>query len=108
MRRKAALAETTEKQRILSLFLCLLTCFSGGVFLATCFLHLLPELSEHLAHMKEEYHYTWNYPVAELLSCIGFFSLFFFEESVLLLMPSIGHSHMHSAAAITASSVDEK
>ena len=65
LRRKAALAETSRKQRFVSLFLCMLTCFSGGVFLATCFLHLLPELNEHLLEMKIAHNYEWDYPIAE-------------------------------------------
>lgn len=49
LRKSAASAATSSKQRNVSLVLCLLTCFSGGVFLATCFLHLFPELKEHLS-----------------------------------------------------------
>lgn len=48
LRKHAASASTSAKQRNVSLVLCLLTCFSGGVFFATCFLHLFPELTEHL------------------------------------------------------------
>uniref|UniRef100_A0A1I7ZYT8 Zinc transporter ZIP10 n=1 Tax=Steinernema glaseri TaxID=37863 RepID=A0A1I7ZYT8_9BILA len=73
----------------------MLTCFSGGVFLGTCFLHLFPELLEHLETMKTTYKYDLHYPVAELLSCAGFFLLFFLEELVLKLIPSIGHGHSH-------------
>ena len=73
----------------------MLTCFSGGVFLATCFLHLLPELQEHFINMQKAYDYHFHYPIAELLSCAGFFFLFTFEEVVLILIPSIGHGHVH-------------
>ncbi|KHN78888.1 Zinc transporter ZIP3 [Toxocara canis] len=105
LRKSAASAATSAKQRNVSLVLCLLTCFSGGVFLATCFLHLFPELKEHLSKMEEEYEFHVSYPVAELLSCCGFFLLFFLEELFLLVVPGLGHSHgppsanfMHSEA----------
>uniref|UniRef100_A0A914UNI6 Uncharacterized protein n=1 Tax=Plectus sambesii TaxID=2011161 RepID=A0A914UNI6_9BILA len=44
LRKNAALASTDSQHRSASLALCLLTCFSGGVFLATCFLDLLPDV----------------------------------------------------------------
>ncbi|KAL3997911.1 ZIP Zinc transporter family protein [Acanthocheilonema viteae] len=93
LRKHAASASTSAKQRNVSLVLCLLTCFSGGVFFATCFLHLFPELTECLNEMKQEYGFSVSYPLAELLSCIGFFLLFFVEEVILLLIPGAGHLH---------------
>uniref|UniRef100_A0A0M3JVV5 Zinc transporter ZIP2 (inferred by orthology to a human protein) n=1 Tax=Anisakis simplex TaxID=6269 RepID=A0A0M3JVV5_ANISI len=98
LRKSAALAPTSAKQRNVSLVLCLLTCFSGGVFLATCFLHLFPELQEHLSTMEEEYEFYVSYPIAELLSCCGFFLLFFLEELFLLLVPGMAHSHGPSSS----------
>ncbi|CAG9540332.1 unnamed protein product [Cercopithifilaria johnstoni] len=96
LRKHAASASTSTKQRNVSLVLCLLTCFSGGVFFATCFLHLFPELTEHLHEMKQEYGFSVSYPLAELLSCVGFFLLFFVEEVILFLIP--GASHLHGPA----------
>ncbi|EJW83709.1 hypothetical protein WUBG_05380 [Wuchereria bancrofti] len=103
LRKHAASASTSAKQRNVSLVLCLLTCFSGGVFFATCFLHLFPELTEHLHEMKEEYGFSVSYPLAELLSCIGFFLLFFVEEVILLLLPGAGHLHAPTGAQIAES-----
>lgn len=77
------------------MFLCLLTCFSGGVFLATCFLHLFPELQENITNLRENYGFDVDYPLAELLSCLGFFLLFFLEEVVIMLIPSMAHGHSH-------------
>uniref|UniRef100_A0A0N5BW52 Zinc transporter ZIP3 n=1 Tax=Strongyloides papillosus TaxID=174720 RepID=A0A0N5BW52_STREA len=82
--------------RFSSLSLCMLTCFSGGVFLATCFLHLLPELNDHIKHAIYEHNLHVDYPLAELLACIGFFFLFFIEELVLKFIPGAGHGHSHS------------
>ncbi|VIO96664.1 Uncharacterized protein BM_BM4439 [Brugia malayi] len=103
LRKHAASASTSAKQRNVSLVLCLLTCFSGGVFFATCFLHLFPELTEHLHEMKKEYGFSVSYPLAELLSCIGFFLLFFVEEVILLLLPGAGHLHAPTGAQIAES-----
>ncbi|TKR96064.1 hypothetical protein L596_010141 [Steinernema carpocapsae] len=100
LRKRAALAATPGKASVMSLTLCLLTCFSGGVFLGTCFMHLFPELLEHLEKMKQSYSYDLHYPVAELLSCLGFFLLFFLEELVLKLIPSLGHGHSHGTGNV--------
>ncbi|EYC03725.1 hypothetical protein Y032_0092g2590 [Ancylostoma ceylanicum] len=95
LRRSAALASSSRQHRHVSLVLCLLTCFSGGVFLATCFLHLFPELVENVRKLDELYNFYIDYPVAELLSCAGFFLLFFLEEVVIMAIPSLAHSHSH-------------
>uniref|UniRef100_A0A0N5AX90 Zinc transporter ZIP3 n=1 Tax=Syphacia muris TaxID=451379 RepID=A0A0N5AX90_9BILA len=95
LRKSAASASSLAKRRGFSLMLCLLTCFSGGVFFATCFLHLFPELNEHLNHVID-YHMDVSYPLAELLSCCGFFLLFFLEEIFLLALPGLAHSHSSS------------
>ncbi|KAK6730944.1 hypothetical protein RB195_007424 [Necator americanus] len=41
------------------------------------------------------YNFYIDYPVAELLSCAGFFLLFFLEEVVIMAIPSLAHSHSH-------------
>lgn len=50
--------------------------------------------------MKEEYGFSVSYPLAELLSCVGFFLLFFVEEVILLLLPGAGHLHGPTGAQI--------
>uniref|UniRef100_A0A914WI40 Uncharacterized protein n=1 Tax=Plectus sambesii TaxID=2011161 RepID=A0A914WI40_9BILA len=93
LRKNAALASTDSQHRSASLALCLLTCFSGGVFLATCFLDLLPDVNEHLRELKTKMNIHSEYPFAELLSCVGFFLVFGLEEIVLKLIPGLSHSH---------------
>lgn len=44
-----------------------------------------------------------SYPLAELLSCIGFFLLFFVEEVILLLLPGAGHLHGPTGVQIAGS-----
>ena len=72
--------QTNPKNNIL---VNLLLCFGGGVLLCTTFLHLLPEVSEHVGSLQE----TGDLPemnthFAELLMCIGFFTMYFIEECV--------------------------
>uniref|UniRef100_A0A914W5S2 Zinc transporter ZIP1 n=1 Tax=Plectus sambesii TaxID=2011161 RepID=A0A914W5S2_9BILA len=98
LRKNAALASTDSQHRSASLTLCLLTCFSGGVFLATCFLDLLPDVNEHLRELKKKMDIHSEYPFAELLSCVGFFLVFGLEEIVLKLIPGLGHSHKRESS----------
>lgn len=51
----------------------------GGVLLATCFAHLLPEVRESLTDQLKDY---CRIPLAELIVCLGFFLVYFVEESV--------------------------
>ncbi|XP_057660343.1 zinc transporter ZIP1-like isoform X2 [Diorhabda carinulata] len=52
----------------------------GGVLLCTTFVHLLPEVNEHF----EDLNLTPDIeiPYAEVLMCIGFFTMYFIEECV--------------------------
>ncbi|CAB3408983.1 unnamed protein product [Caenorhabditis bovis] len=98
LRHEAATAQSSSKHKHVSMVLCLLTCFSGGVFLATCFLHLFPELVENVDKLNEVYGIHFDYPVAELLSCLGFFLLFFLEETIILAIPALAHGHSHTSS----------
>lgn len=48
--------------------------------------------------MEDKYEYHIHYPIAELLSCGGFFLLFALEEIVIMLIPSMAHGHRHSGS----------
>lgn len=53
--------------------------FSGGILLATCFIHMIPEVREHLLEtLKEKY----VFPFTETLVCVGFFIIYVIEELV--------------------------
>ncbi|CAI5438818.1 unnamed protein product [Caenorhabditis angaria] len=97
LRHEAATAQSSKKHKHVSLVLCLLTCFSGGVFLATCFLHLFPELVENVKKLETDHGIHYDYPVAELLSCMGFFLLFFLEEVIIMAIPAMAHGHSHGS-----------
>lgn len=66
----------------------LLLCFGGGVLLCTTFLHLLPEVAEHVEELQNaERLPNFKMHFAEFLMCIGFFTMYFVEECV--------HSYLH-------------
>lgn len=70
-----------------SLIVSLLLAFGGGVLLCTTFMHLLPEVKERITELQE----SGELPVlpfhfAELLMCIGFFTMYFVEELVHLYL----------------------
>ncbi|CAG9860968.1 unnamed protein product [Phyllotreta striolata] len=50
----------------------------GGVLLCTTFIHMLPEVNESF----EQFDITPNMHYAEILMCIGFFTMYFVEECV--------------------------
>lgn len=60
-------------------------CFSGGVFLATCFLHLIPETREKVKEVMKYLGSTSQYPVAELLTMTGFYAVLFMEQIIQLI-----------------------
>lgn len=52
----------------------------GGVLLATCFIHMIPEVRHAIeSHSGPAAH---QFPFTELLVCIGFFIVYIVEESV--------------------------
>ena len=55
-----------------------LLCFGGGVLMATCFSHLLPEVIASFESVEA----TANKPIGEIMFCAGFFLIYFVEELV--------------------------
>ncbi|CAK1550571.1 unnamed protein product [Leptosia nina] len=57
--------------------------FGGGVLLSTTFLHLLPEVDHNIEHLVEEGHMRqFDFSLAALLMCCGFFIMYLVEEVV--------------------------
>lgn len=86
-----------------SIVISLLLCFGGGVLLATTFLHLLPEMTESITALQEAGklpHFEFHF--AEMLMCIGFFTMYFVEELVHLCM----HHREHSASSRKSSDAE--
>lgn len=70
-----------------SLIVSLLLAFGGGVLLCTTFMHLLPEVKERIAELQESGELReLPFHFAELLMCIGFFTMYFVEELVHLYL----------------------
>ena len=68
------------------------SCFSGGVFIAACLLDLVPEANEKieeiLDEIKNQYDVEIDFPVTNLLLCLGFFMILTLEQAVLGLQES--------------------
>ena len=73
--------------------LCL--CFGGGVLLATCFIHMIPEVRESLEAVKRSgssvIPRNTSFPLAELFICCGFFLVYVIEEVAHRLFVHSGH-----------------
>lgn len=66
------------------LWMGILRCFGGGVFLGTILFHMLPEVKDMIAEsILEPYHVS--YPVAEAIIAGGFFMICFFEKVVMTI-----------------------
>ncbi|KAK3096462.1 hypothetical protein FSP39_000460 [Pinctada imbricata] len=71
-----------KKKRTLDYMISSLKCFSGGIFLGVCFLHLLPDTRLKFGEMLTQIRSHSEYPVAELLTMAGFFGVIFTEHGI--------------------------
>ena len=71
-----------KKKRTLDYMISSMKCFTGGVFLGTCFLHLIPETRLKFGEMMTQIRSQSEYPVAELLTMAGFFGVIFTEHGI--------------------------
>ena len=70
-----------------------MNCFSGGVFLGACFLHLLPEVIDKYEVVMKQLTKQIDFPLAELLIMSGFFLIMLIEHGVMSVKGQHGHSH---------------
>ena len=70
-----------KTQRIISL----LNCFAGGVFLATTFLHLFPEVKEGMEALLKEEGVDTPFPITEFTITGGMFVIMFIEHLVMTI-----------------------
>ncbi|XP_035675269.1 zinc transporter ZIP3-like [Branchiostoma floridae] len=91
--------------RLGSRFLGKVNSFVGGVFFATCFLHLLPEVRKDLGNNLRGYGIVTAYPVAELVTCVGFFIVHLVESLTHLCLP---HDESPSRDRRSYNTVDEE
>lgn len=85
LRRAALQTEPARRRRCFVTAFSMLSCFGGGVFLATCLLDLLPDSIESIDQGKEKMSLTIAFPLAELLVCIGFFVVLSMEQTIMFL-----------------------
>lgn len=60
-----------------------LSCYAAGVFLATCFLDLLPGVRRHLITVLYAMNINTGFPVAEFIMSMGLFLILIVEQIVL-------------------------
>ncbi|KAK3798805.1 hypothetical protein RRG08_040636 [Elysia crispata] len=88
--------EQSEKfNRIRKRVISYLTCFSGGVFLGACLLHLLPEGSEKVEEYLQKTESNVHYPLFEVMIAAGFFLIALIEQLAHKLLHASGHAHSH-------------
>ncbi|ESP05556.1 hypothetical protein LOTGIDRAFT_103006 [Lottia gigantea] len=61
----------------------LLSCFAAGVFLATCFLDLLPGVRRTMVHVLYRLDIYTGFPMSEFVMVFGFFLILIVEQIVL-------------------------
>jgi len=67
------------------LFVSLVGTFGGGVFLATCLLDLLVDVTEDFEEFFDQAGLDIDFPFAEFTACVGFFLILFLEQLVLFI-----------------------
>ncbi|EYB85707.1 hypothetical protein Y032_0293g1622 [Ancylostoma ceylanicum] len=75
-------------------WLSLLSCFSGGVFMGTCFLDIIPHINESYEDFKLLSGTDFEFPLPQFSTCIGFFLVYLIEE-VCMKVFSMKHDHSH-------------
>ncbi|CAI5447529.1 unnamed protein product [Caenorhabditis angaria] len=77
-----------------------LTCFAGGVFLATCFLDIIPHINEGYEDLLATYELSWHFAYPQFVTCCGFFFIYFIEEFTTFVFGAAGteaqHGHSHN------------
>ncbi|XP_019631410.1 PREDICTED: zinc transporter ZIP3-like [Branchiostoma belcheri] len=107
-----------QRQRRTSRALGLMSCFAGGVFLATCFLGLLPTVREKVESALTMKDIKVNYPLAETVTIVGLLLSVFVEQVVhtcqkkpqrtsLLKMETLGSSKQTSRLGRSSESDSE-
>ncbi|KAI8793060.1 zinc transporter ZIP3, partial [Biomphalaria glabrata] len=72
----------TRGRNSVDYFLCGLRLFSGGIYLATCFLHLMPDTRVKMDSVMKNMGSNTTYAVPELLVMSGFYAVVFVEQII--------------------------
>ncbi|MGH0128505.1 UNVERIFIED_CONTAM: hypothetical protein FKN15_027536 [Acipenser sinensis] len=70
---------TATRRTVLSL----VSCFAGGVFLATCLLDLVPDYLAGITEVFDSLQVTLQFPLPEFIMAMGFFLVLVMEQMVL-------------------------
>uniref|UniRef100_A0A7I4XVB7 Zinc transporter ZIP3 n=1 Tax=Haemonchus contortus TaxID=6289 RepID=A0A7I4XVB7_HAECO len=76
-------------------WLSLLSCFSGGVFMGTCFLDIIPHINENYEDFKVLSGTNFEFPLPQFFTCVGFFLVYLIEE---ICIKVFAMKHDHSSA----------
>ncbi|XP_061462844.1 zinc transporter ZIP1 [Rhineura floridana] len=75
----AATSSSATRRKVLSL----VSCFAGGVFLATCLLDLIPDYLAGINEAFDDLRVTLRFPLQEFILAMGFFLVLVLEQIVL-------------------------
>ncbi|KAE9548442.1 hypothetical protein FO519_008339, partial [Halicephalobus sp. NKZ332] len=89
------LNKNSEESKRASWIMTLLSCFGGGVFIATCFLDIFPHVAENFEEFKEKSGWGTTFPIPQFCACLGFFLVYFLEEISLKIFSGDHHGHFH-------------
>lgn len=80
--------------------LSLVSCFAGGVFLATCLLDLLPDYLAAIDEALEALHVTLQFPLQEFILAMGFFLVLVMEQITLAYKEQSSPPHPEETRAL--------
>ena len=88
--------ETAQRRKQAKRAMSFLSCFGGGVFLATCLLDLFPNVRDKLSTVFDRIEIYTSFPVAEFVVAIGFFIIVIAEQIALDFKERSGDTSGHS------------
>ncbi|KAK4885478.1 hypothetical protein RN001_001749 [Aquatica leii] len=80
LNKEQEIEKNKRKENFIECFIVVLQSFGGGVLFATCFLHMMPEVSYFVTELKKYGVLQRDYPFSQLVISLGFFTIYFAEE----------------------------
>ncbi|XP_076136353.1 zinc transporter ZIP3 [Alosa pseudoharengus] len=81
------------------------SCFAGGVFLATCLLDLIPDYLAEINRAFQNVGITLHFPLPEFIMAMGFFMVLVMEQIVLALRDESGNISEERQALLVGSGI---
>ncbi|KAJ8398466.1 hypothetical protein AAFF_G00427210 [Aldrovandia affinis] len=85
--------------------LSLVSCFAGGVFLATCLLDLVPDYLVEINEAFKSLEITLQFPLPEFIMAMGFFLVLVLEQTILAFKDQSGVSFEERRALLVESNI---